>query len=128
MSTGAKFETPGTVEIGISLAFGFTLFVLAFTLSHISGAHLNCSISIALAIVGKISLKRCLAYFVAQFLGSIIGTLLLAGTFADGYTQNCYASNKLGSGASVGDGFFMEEIGRAVQQECRDRSRMPSSA
>jgi len=110
VSTGAKFETPGTVEIGIALSFGFTLFVLAFTLTHISGAHLNCSISIELACVGKISLKRCIAYFFAQFFGSMFGTLLLAGTFASGYTQNCYAANKLGSGASIGDGFFMEVI------------------
>jgi len=63
MSTGAKFETPGTVEIGIALSFGFTIFVIAFTLGHISGAHLNCSVSIALACVGKISWKRCAAYF-----------------------------------------------------------------
>jgi len=110
MSTGAKFETPGTVEIGIALSFGFTIFVIAFTLGHISGAHLNCSVSIALAFVGKISWKRCLAYFLAQFVGSIVGTCLLVFTFASGYTQNCYAANKLGTGATVVDGFFMEII------------------
>jgi len=110
MSTGAKFETPGTVEIGIALSFGFTIFVIAFTLGHISGAHLNCSVSIALAIVGKISWKRCACYFVAQFFGSMFGTLMLAATFASGYTQNCYASNKLGTGATQGDGVGMEII------------------
>eukprot|EP00456_Euglypha_rotunda_P073019 TRINITY_DN66280_c0_g1_i4.p1 TRINITY_DN66280_c0_g1~~TRINITY_DN66280_c0_g1_i4.p1 ORF type:complete len:125 (-),score=20.51 TRINITY_DN66280_c0_g1_i4:10-354(-) len=30
--------------------------------------------------------------------------------------------------ASGDDSHLIEEIGRAVQQECRDRSRMPSSA
>lgn len=110
MSTGAKFETPGTVEIGIALSFGFTIFVIAFTLGHISGAHLNCSVSIALAIVGKISWKRCACYFFAQFFGSMFGTLMLAATFASGYTQNCYASNKLGTGATQGDGVGMEII------------------
>jgi len=110
MSTGAKFETPGTVEIGIALSFGFTIFVIAFTLGHISGAHLNCSVSIALACVGKITWKRCIAYFFAQLLGSMFGTLMLAATFASGYTQNCYASNKLGTGATIGDGIGMEII------------------
>jgi len=110
MSTGAKFETPGTVEIGIALSFGFTIFVVAFTLGHISGAHLNCSVSIALAVVGKITWKRCIAYFFGQFFGSMLGTLLLVGTFADGYTQNCYAANQLGTGATVGHAFGMEII------------------
>jgi len=110
MSTGAKFETPGTVEIGIALSFGFTIFVVAFTLGHISGAHLNCSVSIALAFVGKITWKRCIAYFFGQLLGSMFGTLMLVATFASGYTQNCYAANKLGTGATVGDGFGMEII------------------
>jgi len=110
MSTGAKFETPGTVEIGIALSFGFTIFVIAFTLGHISGAHLNCSVSIALAVVGKITWKRAGAYFIGQFFGSMLGTLLLVGTFASGYTQNCYAANKLGTGATIGDGFGMEVI------------------
>eukprot|EP00456_Euglypha_rotunda_P035472 TRINITY_DN27319_c0_g1_i1.p1 TRINITY_DN27319_c0_g1~~TRINITY_DN27319_c0_g1_i1.p1 ORF type:complete len:100 (+),score=12.37 TRINITY_DN27319_c0_g1_i1:27-302(+) len=50
----------------------------------------------------------------------------------------CTASTVMGSrilcrgaGASVGNGMSGRsplEIGRAVQQECRDRSRMPSSA
>eukprot|EP00456_Euglypha_rotunda_P077856 TRINITY_DN7392_c0_g1_i1.p1 TRINITY_DN7392_c0_g1~~TRINITY_DN7392_c0_g1_i1.p1 ORF type:complete len:182 (+),score=13.50 TRINITY_DN7392_c0_g1_i1:173-718(+) len=33
-----------------------------------------------------------------------------------------------GSGSGSGSEGKLEEIGRAVQQECRDRSRMPSSA
>jgi len=110
MSTGAKFETPGTVEIGIALSFGFTIFVIAFTLGHISGAHLNCSVSIALAVVGKITWKRCIAYFFGQLLGSMFGTLMLVGTFASGYTQNCYAANKIGTGATAGDAWGMEMI------------------
>jgi len=110
MSTGAKFETPGTVEIGIALSFGFTIFVIAFTLGHISGAHLNCSVSIALAVVGKITWKRCIAYFFGQLLGSMFGTLMLVGTLASGYTQNCYAANKIGTGATAGDAWGMEMI------------------
>jgi len=110
MSTGAKFETPGTVEIGIALSFGFTIFVIAFTLGHISGAHLNCAVSFALWAVGKITIKRCFVYFLAQLLGSMLGTLMLAATFASGYTQNCYAANKLGTGATRADGVGMEFI------------------
>eukprot|EP00456_Euglypha_rotunda_P045360 TRINITY_DN35901_c0_g1_i1.p1 TRINITY_DN35901_c0_g1~~TRINITY_DN35901_c0_g1_i1.p1 ORF type:complete len:132 (-),score=17.88 TRINITY_DN35901_c0_g1_i1:10-405(-) len=68
------------------------------------------------------------------------------GTSAsDGYCSVCYKKRKAMSGPSGtgstngnngnnvlclgGCGFFgSREIGRAVQQECRDRSRMPSSA
>jgi len=110
MSTGAAFVTPGTFQIGIALSTGFAVFVLIFTLGHISGCHINPSVSIALAVTKKISWKRALFYFPAQFLGSILGSLLLVGTFASGYTQTCYGANFLGKGAVAADGFFMEMI------------------
>jgi len=110
MSAGAAFVTPGTIEIGIALSTGFAVFVLIFTLGHISGCHINPSVSIALAVTKKCSLKRAAFYFVPQMLGSLFGALLLLGTFASGYSQTCYGANFLGKGAANADGFFMEII------------------
>jgi len=108
MSTQTKFTLPGTVTIGIALAFGFTIFAIAYTIGHISGGHLNCALTLAFVVRGKIGWRRGLAYFVAQFSGSVLGGLLLVGLMPNAFQVNCFASNVLGSGVSPGQALGWE--------------------
>ncbi len=48
----------GNVVIGIALTFGFTIFVLAYSIGHISGGHLNFAVTFAFALLQKISLLK----------------------------------------------------------------------
>ena len=59
-------RTQGPIDLSIALSFGFTVFVIAFTIGHVSGGHLNCAVTLAFVVVKKISWKRGLMYFGAQ--------------------------------------------------------------
>jgi aquaporin Z len=85
--------------MGVSLAFGLTVLTIAYSLGHISGAHLNPAVTIGLFMGGRIKGSEILPYVVAQILGGIAaaGVLYLIvtgngssiGTFAaNGYAEH----------------------------------------
>lgn len=88
-----RMTLAGTTLLSISLAFGFIIVTLAFTIGHISGGHLNFAVTFAFFVVKKISSKRCVTYFVAQLAGGILGALLLRMTVPDTYLVTCLAAN-----------------------------------
>jgi len=63
----------------IALAHGFCIMVMVYTIGEISGGHINPIITWAVLITQKISVLRALIYWVSQFLGGIIGSLVLRG-------------------------------------------------
>src|SRR5882757_257241 len=63
--------------LGISLAFGLTVVVMAYTIGGISGCHINPAITIAMLVAGKINGKDALGHIVAQFIGATIGAGIL---------------------------------------------------
>jgi len=58
------------------IAIGFTLMVLVYATGHISGAHLNPAVSLAVLIRGAIGVSDFVAYVVAQLIGGALGALL----------------------------------------------------
>lgn len=77
LSDDTIFTLPGPQQIAISLTFGFTVFVCAFAIGHISGGHLNPAVTLSLWVTGKVSLRKLVMYFIGQFVGSIVGASLL---------------------------------------------------
>lgn len=71
--TTVGFQIKGNAAIGIALTFGFTIFVLAYTIGHISGGHLNFAVTFTFCLLRKISILKCGLYFLAQFFGGLIG-------------------------------------------------------
>lgn len=63
--------------LGISLAFGLTVVAMAYAIGPISGCHINPAISIAMLVAGKLSLKDCIGYIIAQTTGAIAGAGVL---------------------------------------------------
>lgn len=63
-----------------SLGIGVLLVALTYVFAHISGAHFNPAITIAVYLRGKMHTGDVLPYVLAQFLGSTLATLL-AGFF-----------------------------------------------
>jgi len=108
MNIGTKFLQPGTTQIGIALAFGFTIFVIAFSIGHISGGHLNCAVTLAFVVTRKISIKRGLLYFGGQLFGGLLGAAFLKWFTPLDMQTGCMASNDLGSQVSIWDGFGVE--------------------
>lgn len=58
------------------IAIGFTLMVLVYATGHISGAHLNPAVSLAVLIRGAIGVTDFVSYVVAQLIGGALGALL----------------------------------------------------
>lgn len=63
----------GAESIGIALSFGMSIFVIAYSIGHISGGHLNFAVTFTFACLRKISILKCGLYFLAQFIGGLIG-------------------------------------------------------
>lgn len=63
--------------LGIALAHGLVLAIMISNLGHISGAHFNPAITVAVWVVGKIETARAGAYILAQLVGGVLGALLL---------------------------------------------------
>lgn len=58
------------------LAWGFGFMFAVYLSANISGAHLNPAISLMFWIQGDMGFIRMLVYWVAQYFGAIIGSLV----------------------------------------------------
>jgi len=98
----AAFPEVGIGLLGVSLAFGLTVLTIAYSLGHISGAHLNPAVSIGLFIGGRFSGKELLPYIIAQIAGAIAaaGVLYLIvtgnGSAAGNFAANGFAEHSPG--------------------------------
>lgn len=77
-------------QLGIALAFGFAIVAMAYGIGSISGCHVNPAVSLGAFIAGRMSARDMVLYWIAQFLGALVGAGILAaiaGT-AGGLGQN----------------------------------------
>jgi aquaporin Z len=95
----AGFPDAGIGFAGVSLAFGLTVVTIAYSLGHVSGAHLNPAVTVGLWMGGRIESKLVLPYIISQVLGGIAAAAVLyvivtgngseIGTFAaNGYGEH----------------------------------------
>jgi MIP family channel proteins len=131
---GASTESGRLLTIAI--AFGFGISVLAYGIGHISGGHINPAVTLAFVVLGEQSIVSGLMYWVAQFLGAIVGSFVLWGCTSgltadcetDGSPIVCSASEIDGGGygppfglgvntvskVSQGNAFFLEVVGTYI--------------
>ena len=93
----AAFPEVGIGLVGVSLAFGLTVLTIAYSLGHISGAHLNPAVTIGLWAGGRIASKEVLPYVIFQVLGAIAaaGVLYIIVT-GNGSSIGNFAANGYG--------------------------------
>ena len=65
-------------QLAVSLAFGFAIVAMAYGIGPVSGCHVNPAVSLAAFVAGRMSAKDMLIYWVAQFIGALIGAFLLS--------------------------------------------------
>jgi aquaporin Z len=63
--------------LGIALAFGLAVVVMAYAIGPISGCHINPAITVSMLVAGKISVKDAVGYIIAQFIGATIASAIL---------------------------------------------------
>lgn len=93
----AGFPDLGIGFVGVALAFGLTVLTIAYSLGHISGAHLNPAVTVGLWMGGRISAKEVAPYVISQILGGIAaaGVLYLIVT-GNGSSIGSFAANGYG--------------------------------
>jgi aquaporin Z len=113
----AKFPGVGIGFLGVALAFGLTVLTIAYSLGHISGAHLNPAVTVGLVSARKFPAHELVPYIAAQLVGAIVASAVLyfiasgAPGFdvATGFASNGYGSRSPG-GYSMGAGFVTEVV------------------
>jgi aquaporin Z len=81
--------------VATALAFGLTLLALAYVLGPISGCHVNPAVTMGALLARRLPLGEAVGYWIAQFVGGILGALVLWGTFS---TSPLYSRSKTGLG------------------------------
>ncbi|MGH2872357.1 MAG: MIP family channel protein [Solirubrobacteraceae bacterium] len=84
LSFGFKLDG-GSTSAGVittALAFGLVLLALVYTIGPISGCHVNPAVTIGFLVSKRIDLRDAVGYWIAQFIGGILGALALWGVFS----------------------------------------------
>jgi aquaporin Z len=103
---------------GIAAAFGLSIVAMAYVIGDVSGCHINPAVSLGVFLNGGMSKKDFIGYLVAQFLGGILGALILFSIEASctgiNVATNGLGTNGYGSasfvGLNAGGAFFTEVI------------------
>ncbi|KAF4394882.1 hypothetical protein CsatB_008345 [Cannabis sativa] len=74
--------------VGIAIVWGLVLMAAIYALGHVSGAHFNPAVTIALAVARKFPLKHVPMYVVSQLVGATLASLTLRVLFNDQDSNN----------------------------------------
>ncbi len=74
----------GSGYILTALAFGLVIVGMAYCIGNISGCHINPAVSLGVLISGGMKVVDFIGYVIAQILGAIAGTGVLAAVFSLG--------------------------------------------
>ena len=93
----AAFPNVGIGLAGVSLAFGLTVLTIAYSLGHISGAHLNPAVTIGLWAGKRFNAKDVLPYILSQVAGALLAaTVLYFIVTGNGSPIGSFAANGYG--------------------------------
>lgn len=97
--------------LGVSLAFGLTVFTMAYAIGHISGCHLNPAVSFGLWAGKRFPGSELLPYIVSQVLGAIVaaGVIFVIASGREGFAltgSNPLATNGFGVHSPGGYGLL----------------------
>ncbi|XP_062412310.1 aquaporin-4 isoform X1 [Sardina pilchardus] len=91
----------------ISLCFGLAIATLVQCFGHISGAHINPAVTVAMVATRKLSLAKGVFYVVAQCVGAMIGAGVLYAITPEA-VRGGLGVTKVNPGMSVGAGLLVE--------------------
>ena len=93
--------------MGAALAHGFVVVAFIYAYGHISGTHINPAVTLGLLIAGEIEFVAAIGYWIVQFLGGILGAVVLKAVLPD---AGDLGVTILGEGVGVGQGLVIEIV------------------
>ena len=97
--------------LGVSLAFGFALLAMAYTIGHVSGCHINPAVTLGFVLSKKLDVAKAVYYWVGQVVGGLAAGLLLYVVTESGdldKTGGIFAAN--GWGDEIGSPFGLGSV------------------
>ena len=95
--------------VGVALAHGLTIAIMASAVGHISGAHFNPAVTLAFLVTRRIAPSLALVYWLAQVAGAVLGALALSLTFPSDATLEAGVP-ALNDAVGAGSGVVLEAI------------------
>jgi MIP family channel proteins len=97
--------------VGIALAHGLVIAVMASAVGHISGAHFNPAVTLGFLVTGRIERKLAFVYWAAQFAGAFLATVIVSGVLPDLLTDPVdLGVPAIANGVGSGAGFLIEIV------------------
>jgi len=95
--------------VGVALAHGLTIAIMASAVGHISGGHFNPAVTFGFLVTRRIAPTLAAVYWLAQLAGAVLGALALRATFPGEVNLN-NGVPVLHSTIGVGSGLLLEAI------------------
>jgi aquaporin Z len=101
---------PADARLGIAFGFGVALLAGLYAFGEVSGGHFNPIVSLAMFLDRRLSAIETVWYWMAQFVGAILASLLILVTFA---SRNAVKATATRSSADA-RAFFLELVCSAI--------------
>jgi aquaporin TIP len=99
----------GAANLEIALAHGLVIAVMASAVGHISGGHFNPAVTLGFLVTGRLSPVLAGAYWLAQFVGAVVGAALLKWIFT-GEAEATLGAPAVGPGIEPEAALIIEAI------------------
>jgi len=94
--------------VGVALAFGLTVLVMAYAVGHVSGGHFNPAVTLGAAAAGRFAWKDTPSYIATQVVGAIAAAAVLfvvaSGAAGFSASESGFATNGYGDRSPGGYG------------------------
>ena len=101
----------GAGLVGVALAHGLVIAVMASAVGHISGGHFNPAVTFGFLVTGRMALPLAVVYWVAQFAGAVLAAVLLTGLLPNSLTDPVnLGAPAIAGGIGAGAGLVLEAI------------------
>ena len=99
-----RADTPA-FEVVVAFGFGLGLLAGLYAFAEISGGHFNPAVSLAFMLTGRMAPNDMVGYWVAQFVGGVVGALGIAVAFGSGGVDLTATTT-----TNVWDAFWLELV------------------